>query len=153
MLQHILRLRLLLPFLLSWELLVHLLRLLLAVQARQDEAGVADAEVVNSYPDATGWELGSKAVSWQASDLAFHWGRSPGPDIPPRHNTSCPLGCLLKAAGNLQDVLEEGGDVDPLARLRDGISSQLEVPYNPSTGFRAIYCSNKCWIVLDSLTQ
>ena len=33
-------------------------------------------------------------------------------------------------AGQLLDVLEECGDVDPLARLRDGMYSQLEVPDN-----------------------
>ena len=37
---------------------------------------------------------------------------------------------LLKVAGHLLDVLGEGGDVDPLPRLRDGMSSQLEVPEN-----------------------
>ena len=37
---------------------------------------------------------------------------------------------LLKVYGHLLDVLREGVDVDPLPRLWDGMSSQLEVPEN-----------------------
>ena len=33
----------------------------------------------------------------------------------------CHLFLLLKVARHHQDVLGEGGDVDPLAKLRDGI--------------------------------
>ena len=35
--------------------------------------------------------------------------------------SSCPLAAFLKVARYHQDVLGEGGDVDPLAKLRDGI--------------------------------
>ena len=84
----------------------------------------------NSYPEATGWELGprlsaGKAQIWPSTG-AGHLGQSS------LHDTSHLVLwlSLLKVAGHLLDVLGEGGDVDPLPRLRDGMSSQLEVPEN-----------------------
>ena len=55
-------------------------QLLLVVQAKQEEAGVADAEVVNSNPEATGWELSpglsaGKAHTWPSTG-AGHLGQT-----------------------------------------------------------------------------
>ena len=69
-------------------------------------------------------------VDTTAMVITVHMGQVTWARHPSTTQSTCPLGCLLMVAGHLQDVLEEGGDVDPLAKLRDGISSQLEVPEN-----------------------